>query len=78
MIGRAKHYTATADGTKMPDPVFVTNREKVYEIIAKMTCNHSCWTYIKPAQKTRNGLHGIVLAFPWPQQRRKYGHNGRG
>ena len=54
MIGRAKHYTVAADGTKTPDPVFVNNHEKVYEIIAKMTRDHSCWMYVKPAQKTRD------------------------
>ena len=50
IVGRAKHYTIAADGTKTPDPVFVTNREKVYEIISKMTSDHLCWTYVKAAQ----------------------------
>ena len=55
MIARAKHFTVAANGTKTPDPVYINNREKVYEIIAKMTREHSCWTYVKPAQKTRDG-----------------------
>ena len=55
MIARARHHTTAADGTITPDPVYVANREKVYEIIAKMTRDHSCWTYVKPAQKTRDG-----------------------
>jgi ribosomal protein S13 len=41
MIARAKHYTVAANGTRTPDPVYINNREKVYEIIAKMTREHS-------------------------------------
>jgi hypothetical protein len=63
MIGRAKHYNVAADGTKTPDPVFVTNCEKVYEIIAKMTRDHSCWTYLKPAQKTRDGRMAYMALY---------------
>ena len=69
IVGRAKHYTIAADGTKTPDPVFVTNREKVYVIIAKMTSDHSCWTYIKAAQKIRDGRMayvGLYLHFLGP------------
>ena len=55
MIARAKHYTVAADGTKTPDPAYINNREKVYEIIAKITRDHPCWTYVKPAQRTRDG-----------------------
>ncbi len=56
MIARAKHYAvAAADGTKTTDPAYINNREKVYEIIAKITRDQPCWTYVKPAQRTRNG-----------------------
>jgi hypothetical protein len=71
MIARAKHYTVAADGTRTPDPVYVNNREKVYEIIAKMMRDHSCWTYVKPAQKTRrrtDGLLRIIPSFPGPHE----------
>ena len=63
MIGRAKHYTVAADGTKTSDPVFVANAEKVYEIITKMTRDHSCWTYVKPAQKTRDGRMAYMALY---------------
>lgn len=69
MIARAKHYTLGADGTKTPDPVYVTNREKVWEIIAKITCEQSCWTYVKPAQRTRDGrmaYEGLYKHFLGP------------
>jgi hypothetical protein len=55
MIARAKHYTVAADGTKTPNPAYINNRKKVYEIIAKITRDHPCWTYVKPAQRTRDG-----------------------
>jgi ribosomal protein S13 len=69
MIARAKHYTTNADGTKVDDPAYVTNREKVYEIIAKMTRDQTCWTYVKPAQKTRDGrmaYNGLFQHFLGP------------
>jgi hypothetical protein len=55
MIARAAHFTVAADGTFVNDPTYISNREKVYEIIAKITRDHACWTYVKPAQKTRDG-----------------------
>ena len=55
MIASARHFTIEADGTRTINPVYLTNLEKVYDIIAKMTCDHPCWTYVKPAQRTRDG-----------------------
>ena len=54
MIARAKHFTLGADGICIPEPTYITNREKVWEIIAKITRDQSCWTYVKPAQRTCN------------------------
>jgi len=79
MIARARHYTVAPDGTRPFDPVYVTNREKVYQIIAKMTRDHSCWTYVKPAQKTRDGRMaylGLYQHFLGPNNV-QYGYNGR-
>ena len=55
MIARARQFTIEADGTRTIDAVYLTNREKVYKIIAKITRDHPCWTYVKPAQRTRDG-----------------------
>jgi hypothetical protein len=55
MIACTRQYLTAADGMIMPDPVYVANREKIYKIIAKMTRDHSCRTYAKSAQKTRDG-----------------------
>lgn len=56
MIARAPHFTIDDDGTRTPDPVYlVKNREKVWDIILKITRDHSSWTYVKPAQRTRDG-----------------------
>jgi hypothetical protein len=55
MIARAPHYTIDEDGTKIPDPVYLVNREKVWEIIASITRDKDSWTYVRPAQKTRDG-----------------------
>ena len=55
MISRAKHYTLGADGSKIPDSTYITNREKVWEMIAKITRDQACWTYVKPAPRTRDG-----------------------
>jgi hypothetical protein len=48
-ITRARHFTIEADGTQIIDAVYLTNRKKVYEIIAKITRDHPCWSNVKPA-----------------------------
>jgi ribosomal protein S13 len=60
MIARARHYTLDADGNKVPDPTYVTSREKVREIIAKITRDLPCWTYVKPAQRLRDGRRACL------------------
>jgi hypothetical protein len=55
MIDRASHRTLGPNGTIVPDPTCFTNREKVWEIIARITRIQTCWTYVKPAQRTRDG-----------------------
>lgn len=55
MIARAPHFTLDGAGVKVPDPTYLVNREKVWDIISKITREHSCWTYVKPAQRTRDG-----------------------
>jgi hypothetical protein len=51
-----KAFTTNNTSTSAtPDPAYINNREKVYEIIAKITRDHPCWTYVKPAQRTRDG-----------------------
>ena len=59
MIARAKHFTLGADGICIPDPTSITNRQKFWEIIAKITRDQSCWTYVKPAQRTRDGRMAV-------------------
>ena len=54
MIARAPHFTIVA-GVRTADPTFLVNREKVWDIIARITRTHDCWTYVKPAQRTRDG-----------------------
>ena len=55
MIARAPHFTLSPTNVRIPDPTYLINREKVWDIIAKITREHSCWTYVKPAQRTRDG-----------------------
>ncbi|KAI2506534.1 hypothetical protein MHU86_7849 [Fragilaria crotonensis] len=55
MIARAPHFTIAEDGTKILDPVYLVNREKVWDIISRITREHSSWTYVKPAQRSRDG-----------------------
>ena len=53
----------------MPDPIYLVNREKVWDIISKITRDHSAWTYVKPAQKTRDGrmaYNGLYQHFLGP------------
>jgi hypothetical protein len=69
MIARAPHHFTNDDGVLNPDPIYLVNREKVWEIIAKITREHSCWTYVKPAQRTRDGrmaFNGLYQHFLGP------------
>jgi hypothetical protein len=55
MIRKALHYSIAADGTTIPDPIYLINREKVWDINSKITRELSSWTYVKPAQRSRDG-----------------------
>ena len=54
MIRRAPHGTEVNNDWVL-DPVYVANREKVWDIIAQITRDQPCWTYVKPAQHSRDG-----------------------
>jgi hypothetical protein len=41
----------------------VNDRRKVWEIISSMCGKHSCFVYIKPALRTRNGREAYMLLF---------------
>jgi ribosomal protein S13 len=43
MITRAPHTQVGADGTVGPDPIYLANREKVWDIISKITRDHPAW-----------------------------------
>ncbi|KAI2510102.1 hypothetical protein MHU86_4269 [Fragilaria crotonensis] len=62
MIARAPHFTMTG-AVRTLDPTFLVNREKVWEIIARITREHSCWTYVKPAQRTRDGRMAYLALY---------------
>ncbi|KAI2504041.1 hypothetical protein MHU86_10403 [Fragilaria crotonensis] len=62
MIARAPHFTM-AGAVRTLDPTFLVNREKVWEIIARITREHSCWTYVKPAQRTRDGRMAYLALY---------------
>ena len=69
MIARAPHFSINADGAKIPDPIYLANREKVWDIISRITREHSSWTYVKPAQCTRDGrmaYNGLYLHYLGP------------
>jgi hypothetical protein len=59
MIMRAPHYSIGEDGVKIPNPAYLVNREKVWDIISTITRDHSSWMYVKPAQHTRDGQLAI-------------------
>ncbi|KAI2505609.1 hypothetical protein MHU86_8851 [Fragilaria crotonensis] len=63
MIARAPHYSIDADGHKIPDPVYLVNSEKVWEIIASITRDKDAWTYVRPAQKHRDGRAAFQNLF---------------
>jgi hypothetical protein len=42
---------------------FVNDMRKVYDIMSNICGNHSCFVYIKPALRTRNGRDAYMLMF---------------
>ena len=62
MIARAPHFTMIA-GVRTADPAYLVNREKVWDIIARITRTQDCWTYVKPAQRTRDGRKAYLALY---------------
>ena len=62
MIARAPHFSMIA-GVCTADPAYLVNREKVWDIIARITRTHDCWTYVKPAQRTRDGRKAYLALY---------------
>jgi hypothetical protein len=42
---------------------FVDDRRKVWYIVSNICGKHSCFVYIKPASRTRNGMDAYMLLF---------------
>ena len=59
MIARAPMVLANGD----EHPTFLTDRQTVWDKISDLTREHECWTYVKPAQCSRNGRQGYTLLF---------------
>ena len=51
MTERAPH--TDANGVHLP--VYLRDREKVWDLLARMCRQEECWTYIRSAQRARNG-----------------------
>ena len=54
MIACAPHFN-TVGGARTADRTYLVNREKVWDIIARIARTHDFWTYVKPAQRTHDG-----------------------
>ena len=70
MIARAPHFTVNAAGVREHNAVYLVKRVKVWDIISRMTRKDASWTYVKPAQKTRDGRMaylGIYNHYLGPQ-----------
>jgi hypothetical protein len=55
-----QEMTARAPHTGRP---FVNDRCKVWDIMSNLCGKHSCFVYIKPALRTRNGRDAYMLLF---------------
>lgn len=52
MINRAPIMNA---GTTIYNEIYLQDNQEVWNIISSLTREHPCWTYVKPAQKKRDG-----------------------
>ena len=59
MIAHAPMMIANGD----EHPTFLTDRQTIWDKISDLTREHECWTYVKPAQRARNGRQGYTLLF---------------
>ena len=59
MIARAPMMLANGD----EHPTFLTDRQTIWDKISDLTHDHECWTYVKPAQRARDGRQGYMLLF---------------
>jgi hypothetical protein len=55
-----QEMTARAPHTGRP---FANERRKVWNIMSNIRGKHSCFAYIKPALRTRNGRDAYMLLF---------------
>lgn len=55
LIGRAPIATVNNQGEEQFTQTFLVDRSRVWQLISELTRSHDCWTYVKPAQKTRDG-----------------------
>ena len=61
MIAQAPHRVGGASSNHVP--VFTVDNNKVFEMIASITREHDCWTYIKPAQRGRDGRKAFLALW---------------
>lgn len=62
MIYRAPHGYHDANNDWVVNDTFIENSKLVFNILADVTRDHSCWTYVKPFLKTLDG-RGAFLAL---------------
>ena len=57
MTARAPMMLANGD----KHPTFLTDCQTIWEKTSDLTRDHECWTYVKLAQRSRNGRQGFTL-----------------
>ena len=70
MIRRAPHGSYV-NGVWVFDDTYIENSKIVFNIIAEITRDHACWTYVvKPALDDLDGCKAfkdLYYHLPWPQ-----------
>jgi hypothetical protein len=61
MIARAPHRVG-GPGTNRT-PTLTVDNNQVFEMIASITREHDCWTYVKPAQRRRDGRQAFLAMW---------------
>ena len=62
LIARAPIRTVAANGTVTYNAIYLSDRTKVWELMSELTRGKDCWTYVQPAQRSRDGrmaFHGL-------------------
>ena len=60
MIDQAPHFIPQVGANPTRQPTFIMHNKTVFDKLAEMTRSYTCWSYVKPFLRSRNGCAAYV------------------